>query len=736
MSVSKEMDDLSLEGIVTVVVFSNPENGYMVLKLKTESGTVTASGCIPGIAAGENVVLHGNWTKHPQYGEQFKIVSFEIKPPTGSAEIYKYLASGAIKNIGPQKARDIVGKFGDDALHVVENEPVKLASIKGISMKNALKISADARRQTGLRRLFDFFAPYNIKPLIALRLYRNYGDEALETILENPYIMCGEPHGAQFSEADAIALDLGFQYDCIERVSAALLFELTHNAGNGHVFIPKDKLTAATNQLISCGPVSIAEGLEMLCEGGDIVIEKIAGVEACYLRALFEAERYTAQRVLEFALNTGKPEQLDDIISSIESKQSVKYAEKQRDAIRLAAGSGIIVLTGGPGTGKTTTVRGILMLFDLLGIKTVLCAPTGRAAKRLSETCYRRAMTIHRLLGASHSDEGGVLFEYDETNPLKADAVIVDESSMIDILLMRSLLSAMKPGSRIVMVGDADQLPSVGPGNVLSDVVKSEVVPVVVLSEIFRQAKSSGIVTCAHSVNKGIMPNLSEKHTDMFFLKRNADERLTETITELYCRRLPQNMGIDPSQIQVLSPTKKRDFGTVSLNKTLREAINPRNISKKEKQYGEQLFRVGDKVMQIKNNYDILWTCTDTPTEGMGVFNGELGVIADIDLERETVTVDFEDKLVTYLFEQLPELEHAFAMTVHKAQGSEYKAVILTMSDAAPQLLTRSVLYTAMSRAKNLLVIVGNPDIMQKMVNNDKRQRRYSGLRTLLKSAT
>jgi len=726
------MESSILEGTVDSVVYSNLDSGFTVLKLDTDDGVVTAAGSIPGASPGERLALSGAWTTHPQYGEQFKVESSETKPPSGADQIYRYLASGVIQNIGPAKARDIVERFGGNALEVIENEPEKLAMVKGISRKSAKKIGEGYRRQAELRKLIDFLAHYFVKPLVAMRVYRDYGDESIEAVRENPYIISSEAYGAQFSEADEIALELGFESDCPERVSAAIVFELSHNLTNGHAFIPKDKLTAATDELIGSGFEAILEALDTLNECGDIVTETVAGEEACYLRHMFEAESYVARRLSEMARPGDPPENLDSLIRGIESSHGIEYAKMQMAALELAAKSGVMALTGGPGTGKTTTVRGILMLFDELGLKTALCAPTGRAAKRLAETCRREAATIHRLLGTSPDEDGGHIFDHDEGNPLGADAVIVDESSMIDILLMRSLLAAMKQGCRLIMVGDADQLPPVGPGNVFFDVIRSGAVPTVALSEIFRQAADSGIVVCAHSVNKGIMPSLSKKYPDLFFLQRHTEQQLAETVAELYGQRLPQNMGIEPSQIQVLSPTRKRSSGTMSLNERLRETVNPRNALKKEKQSGEFIFRTGDKVMQIRNNYDIMWKTPNGLVDGSGVFNGDVGIIANIDHKMETVTVDFEDKLVTYLFEQLPELEPAFAMTVHKSQGSEYHAVILAMTSAAPPLLTRSVLYTAMTRAKNLLVIVGSPEVMRKMVSNDKRQRRYSGLRARL----
>ena len=762
------MDSSTLEGTVGSIIFSNPENGYAVVRLETDDGSVTAAGSIPGISTGICLALTGVWTTHPQYGEQFKVESFEMKPPSGADQIYRYLASGVIKNIGPSKARDIVEKFGGNSLEVIENEPEKLATIKGISLRSARKIGEGYHRQAGLRKVIDFFAHYSVKPLVAMRVYSDYGDDAIEAVRENPYLTTAEPYGAEFFEADAMALELGFESDCPERVSAALVFELAHNLSNGHTFIPKDKLIAATDELIGAGSEAVIDALETLSECGDVVIEAIAGVQACYLRHMFEAEYYTSQRLLEMAsydaraagaapvwasgadsewadiLPVATPALhnttnhraslggLGDIIREIEDLHGIKYADMQVAALELSVKSGVLALTGGPGTGKTTTIRGILMLFDELGLKTALCAPTGRAAKRLAETCRREAATIHRLLGTNPGEDGVHVFDHDEDNPLDADAIIVDESSMLDILLMRSLLAAMKQGCRLIMVGDADQLPPVGPGNVFSDVIRSGVVPTVALSEIFRQAEDSGIVLCAHSVNNGITPDLTKKYPDLFFLQRQTDEQLADTVAELYGYRLPKNMGIDPSLIQVLSPTRKRVAGTMSLNDRLREAVNPRSALKKEKQSGDFLFRTGDKVMQIRNNYDIIWKTPDGLIDGSGVYNGDVGTIINIDNETETVTVDFEDKLVTYLFEQLPELEPAFAMTVHKSQGSEYHAVILAVTAAAPPLLTRSVLYTAMTRAKNLLVMVGSPDVMRKMVQNDKRQRRYSGLKARL----
>jgi len=738
-----------IEGIVQNIVFNNAENGYTVLRLDTVDGIVTAAGSIPGVSQGERLRLSGSWMNHPQYGEQFKSESFEVKPPSGTDDIFRYLASGAVKNIGPAKAREIVDRFGSEALDIIENDPDKLAVINGISLRSARRISEGYRRQAGLRRLIDFFSRFGIRPIIATRVYKDYGDEALDAVRDNPYLIVSESYGADFFEADTIAVNLGFESDCTERLSAALIFELAHNLGNGHTFIPANKLVAAVSELLSVGSDVVTEALDAISEYGDIVITQIAGIEACYLKYLYEAESYTAKRLLEMADTQGsqKSDSFDlppsFSIRKIEDELGIKYAKMQLNAMELAANYNVLALTGGPGTGKTTTVCGILMMFDATGLETALCAPTGRAAKRLSELCGREAVTIHRLLGANIDEDGMHYFDRDEDNQLTADAVIVDESSMIDILLISALLRALKKDCRLIMVGDADQLPPVGPGNMFSDVIKSELIPVVALNEIFRQAEDSGIVRFAHDVNNGIIPDLTEKYPDFFFMKRQTDEQLAETVTELYSKRLPENMGVDISQIQVLSPTRKRASGTVALNGLLQEKLNPRSAGKKEKQSGDFIFRTGDKVMQIRNNYDILWESTGgasstggtdgaASTSGAGIFNGDIGIIKSIDHESESLTVDFDDKIVKYSFDRLTELEPAFAMTVHKSQGSEYHTVILAMTSAATPLLSRSVLYTAMTRAKNLLIIVGSPAVMEKMVQNDKKQRRYSGLRARL----
>ena len=720
-------------GTAAVIIYQNPENGYTVLRVDTQDGVITAVGCMPGISPGEELCMTGSWTSHPAYGQQFKADTVQRQMPTGVQAIYRYLATGAVKHIGPAKAGEIVDAFGESALDVIENRPEELCKIRGISDKKAREISASFRRQMGLRRLLEFLSPYGIKPAVAMRLYRVFGGEAVDAVRDNPYIIASGDFGAEFYLADTLALELGFEADCPQRIEAAVIFELTHNLTNGHTFLPYEKLLTATSQLIEVETEPVSEAVEVLCDLGLVAREKVAGQDACYLAEIHYAEEYTGKKLISMSEDTALSEEnIDSFIEKAERELHVTYSAEQRAAVHLASCHRVMVLTGGPGTGKTTTIRAILALFDMMGFKTALCAPTGRAAKRMGEVCSREAYTIHRLLGTSLGDEDRLVFEHDENDPIDADAVIADECSMIDIMLMSSFLKALRPGCRLIMVGDADQLPSVGPGNVFSDIIRSGRIMTVKLTEIFRQARKSRIVTSAHMINSGELPDLKENSGDFFFMCRRDPKKAVETIISLVSRRLPENMHIPPENIQVLSPTRRYEMGTENLNRLLQEALNPEGKGKKEKQSGDFIYREGDKVMQIKNNYDIMWKTKDGFTSGTGVFNGDIGIISEIDYTRETVTVEFDDKRVNYLYEQLSELEPAYAMTVHKSQGSEYDTVILAAGNAAQSLLVRNVLYTAVTRAKTLLIIVGDDTAVQKMVENDRRQRRYSGLRARL----
>lgn len=725
---------VELAGSVNSVIYQNEENGYTVLRLDTDDGgAATVVGFLPFAVPGEQLLLVGSWSNHQTHGMQFKAESAERLMPSTVNEIYLFLSSGAIKGIGPATARLIVESFGENSLNVMEEQPEKLARLKGITEHRAREIGNEFRRQSAMRRLMEFFARHNLKLEYALRLYKSYGDEAKAAVMNNPYILADEYFGAEFAEADSLALDLGFEADCPERVEAAASFELSHNANNGHTFIPRNKLAAAAAQLIGVAPDIAEEAISRLIEGGEIVCESIGGVEACYLSRLYYAETYVAARLK--AMASEKYIEADGakrLISAAEEEMGITLAEGQRMAVRTAAVCGVMTLTGGPGTGKTTTVRAVLRLFDKMGLTTLLAAPTGRAAKRMSELCSREASTIHRMLETEYDpDLGALVFKRDDSDPLDAQAVILDECSMIDITLMQALLAALPPRCRLVLVGDADQLPSVGPGNLFADIIRSGVIPTVRLHQVFRQAAESRIVRNAHLINEGKLPELRENKGDFFFMRRRDSDSAVDTIIELCASRLPQNMGIEPGQIQVLSPTRLYGTGTVNLNKRLQQALNPPHPDKPEKQFGDKLFRLGDRVMQVRNNYDILWRRPGGET-GAGIFNGDVGHICQLDEKNQLLTVDFDDRRANYTFDMLAELEPAYAMTVHKAQGSEYRAVVLSLMRGASSLMSRAVLYTAVTRARELLIIVGDTEVVEGMVNNNKPRRRYSGLRLRL----
>ena len=728
----QEAERSLIEGTVESVIYQNQENGYTVLRLDGGEGqTLTVVGCMPGVAPGEGIAVEGTWTRHASYGEQFKAEAVERRTPAGTKAIFDYLSSGAVKGIGAATARRMVEEFGEETLTVLEEHPERLTQIRGITRKKALAMGENFRLQMGMRRLLEFLGEHEVPLQLAMPLYRKYGDRALEIIRGNPYLLVDGELGVEFSTADKLALSMGMEGDDPQRIEAGLLFELTHNLDNGHAFLPRRKLLPATAQLIELEgeTEALEDALEALLERGEVIQETVANEEAVYLHDLYEAEQYVAFRLSEMARGEQVPPAgLDGLIDRIQAEQGIVYAPQQRQAVELAAASQVMLLTGGPGTGKTTSLRGVLALFEQLGLETALAAPTGRAAKRLGELCGMEAATIHRLLETQYDPRSGrLVFARDEDDPLRADAVIVDETSMVDILLMRGLLSALRPECRLILVGDPDQLPSVGPGNLFSDLIRSGVVPMVRLTEIFRQAAESAIVRNAHGVNRGELPDLRDNKHDFFFLRRKDPARAAETIVELVQTRLPNNMGIPPEQIQVLSPTRKRVTGTAALNRAIQEAVNPPAPDRPERRFGEYVFRQGDRVMQVRNNYDVIWK--DGLTTGMGVFNGDIGRIVEVDNRSELITVDFEGRLVEYTPDMLGELEPAYAITVHKAQGSEYRAVILSVSDGAPVLLTRGVLYTAITRARELLILVGDEDVVARMTANDRQQRRYSGLR-------
>lgn len=724
-----------IRGTVQTVVYQNPENGYAVLRVNTEDGQqITVVGTVPMTVPGERLIVTGKWGYHASHGRQFEAEFLErLMPETGN-EIFAYLASGAVRGIGEKTAEKILQLFGEHALEVLENEPEQLAKISGISRRKALEIGESFRRQAGIRRLIEFLTLHHLPPELAVRLFRVYGDLAEDALRDDPYLLTEPYFGADFAAVDAFALELDVEADDERRVEAGILFELSYNLTNGHAFIPREKLIAATASLLNLDAETIEAGAVRLDEQERMVCSQIAGLTACYLPEFYEAEREITARLLQMAdLRIEPPARLEQMLEQIGQRRGIDYAPSQLQAIRDAASYQLLLVTGGPGTGKTTVMTGILDLFDAMGLKTQLAAPTGRAAKRLSEVTGREATTIHRLLEAQFDPESGAMaFTHDEDEPLKCDAMIVDETSMVDLQLMYSLLRALRPQCRLLLVGDPDQLPSVGAGNVFSDIIRSGAAKTVRLTEIFRQARESLIVMNAHAVNHGELPVLTVKDRDFFFMKRRTGESVVQTIQELCATRLPKNMGIPAGEIQVLSPTRRRETGTVELNRALQAVLNPPAPGKREKQFGEILFREGDRVMQIRNNYDLIWKRTDGLAAGTGVFNGDIGTVTKIDFAAETLTVVFDDREAAYGFDMLRELEPAYAMTVHKSQGSEYRAVILAAWNGSPLLLTRSILYTAITRARELFIIVGNEEVIAAMTQNDRQQRRYSGLKLRL----
>lgn len=722
-----------VEGTVSSIIFQNEENGYTILRLDASGEELTVVGEMPGVSPGEYLTVQGGWVRHATYGTQFKAELVERRLPQGLKEVFHYLSSGAVKGVGKATARLLIEAFGEDALTVMEEDPEKLTKIKGISPKRARQISDSFRAQMGMRRMVEFLSDHQLPLTLSMPLYRAYGDVALEVVRSNPYVLVGDEFSLAFADADRVALELGVKGEDPQRLEAGLLFELSHNSNqNGHVFLPHRKLIEATSLLLDVSGELLSDCLDGLEHRGEVDRETVAGQDAVYLPAMYDAERYIAYRIGEMSgAELLPPDNLDKLLRRIQREQRISYNPQQLEAVALAAQRQVMLLTGGPGTGKTTCLRGVLALFEAMGLETALAAPTGRAAKRLGELCDAEASTIHRLLETGYEPHSGKLvFAKGEDDPLKADAVIVDETSMVDISLMAALLAALPNGCRLVLVGDPDQLPSVGPGNLFSDLIRSQVVPSVRLTEIFRQAAESAIIRNAHMVNSGQLPDLRRNDNDFFFLGRRDSGLAVDTIVDLCRRRLPERMGIPADQIQVLSPTRRRGTGTKALNQALQAALNPPLKEKGERRFGDWIFREGDRVMQVKNNYDILWREMGGINSGMGVFNGDVGRILSID--GDTITVDFDGRMVEYSPDMLGELEPAFAVTVHKSQGSEYQAVILAALDGAPMLMTRGVLYTAITRARELFIVVGDDGTVAQMVANNRQTRRYSGLRARL----
>mgnify|MGYP004452048267 FL=1 len=725
---------LSIEGSVEKIIYQNEENGYTVCEIFTPSDELfTLVGNMPYLSEGETISALGNWVNHATFGKQFKVEFYEKQLPATETAILKYLSSGAVRGIGKVTAQRIVSQFGADSFEVIEHNPQWLAEIPGISPKKAEQISASFAAQFGMRNVMMFCREY-FGPTTAVRIYKKWGNGAVERIKQNPYILCGEIYGVGFEKADAIAKDLGIKKNAPERIAMGLKYVLMHNAAsNGHSFLPLDKLCAVAKRLLSCEMNEIEDEAAALESRGEIVCVRHEGMKCAYLRDYYEAEKYTASKLCALdraGKNLGEDNVLS-LISMVERESNMEYAVLQKRAICQAASNGVFILTGGPGTGKTTVVRAIIRVFDAMGLRIALAAPTGRAAKRMSQSAGEEAKTIHRLLEMEYGAEDKLRFRKNENDQLEDDVIIIDEASMLDLMLTNALLKAIKPGARLILIGDVNQLPPVGAGHVFDDIIKSDRFATVELTHIFRQAQESLIVTNAHAVNHGEYMNLESKSGDFFFLPRQDDAQTAATIAELCKKRLPKSYGLTVFEgIQVITPSRKGDAGTEMLNSALQSAINPPARGKAEKKVRDFTLREGDKVMQIKNNYDIEWN--KNGSQGFGIFNGDIGVIKKIDLSEELITVDFEDKICEYDYTMLDELELAYAITVHKSQGSEYPIVVMPLYRYTPKLLTRNLLYTAITRAQSIVILVGNGEVAKAMVDNNRQTKRYTGLRYAL----
>ena len=724
---------LEMSGSVEEVVFRNDKNGYTILEMNNGEELVTVVGSLPWVSVGEVLRVVGRWTKHPTFGVQFKAEAFERRKPETASAMLKYLSSGAVKGIGPSTAAKIVEAFGDNTLRVLEEEPERLSVLKGITKEKARKIGEEFRQTHGVRDAMESLCGYGLTPEEALRVWRVIGPSCIDLIRENPYCMCEEGTGIPFEKADGIAASLERPQDDAWRVRAGVEYVLRHNLNNGHTCIPADKLAAAAAGMLGV-PLDLAQAsLEELVGDDTLVQREIDGRSFVFLPRLFRAEVYAASRILTMLRFPAQPiPGAAQSIARIEEETGMQYADRQKEAIREALDKGLLILTGGPGTGKTTTLNAIIRLLKASGEKVLLGAPTGRAAKRMSELTGEEAKTIHRLLQVEWDENDRQSFAKNEKNLLDCDALILDELSMVDILLFDALLRALPLGCRLIMVGDCDQLPSVGPGNVLGDLIASGKVPVVQLNEIFRQSMQSLIVTSAHRIVAGEMPELRNHSSDFFFLPCGDPQELSELVADLCRRRLPNSYGYSAmTDIQVLTPGRKGELGTGELNRRLQEALNPPEKGKKEITVRGVLFREGDKVMQVKNDYHLGWTKFDGTT-GEGVFNGDLGILCEIDRKASTLTVQMDDRLVLYELETAAELELAYAMTVHKSQGNEFPAVVMPVYPGPSQLMYRNLLYTAVTRARELLILAGTRQALAAMVENNRRTRRYSALCRLL----
>ncbi len=719
---------------VEKITFRNESNYYTVAILKSGTEKFTAVGTLPFLNEGDTAEFTGEFIVHQTYGEQFKVESFERKPPKNTAAILRYLASGSIKGVGPSTAARIVEKFQEESLEVIQDNPSALANIKGISLQKAMAISEEYRKQYGIRDIMLLLSKFNISPDRCVAIYRKYGAKSIEVIKANPYVLCQDGIDFSFELVEDIATDFSFDMSSGERICAGIEYVLRKNLYNGHTCLPRSKFVPVACKLLGCDESVVEICCDKLIDTFQLCSENIRGTEFLSIPSYYNAEQHIAARLFSVKRFINASVTVDELeIQNVENKLGIKFERLQREAIFEAFKSGILVLTGGPGTGKTTTLNAIIKLFENRNLNIELAAPTGRAAKRMTELTGREAKTIHRLLEVEWGEGDTQQFARNEKNPLDCDVIIVDEASMIDALLFDNLLKALRLSCRIILVGDSDQLPSIGAGNILNDILEADVFPSIRLKKVFRQAKESMIVNNAYAIINGKEADFTKTDSDCFFLKRADKYSTVQTVLELVCERLPTAYGMDPvTDIQILCPSRMLDTGTVNFNNLLQERLNPIKKGRPQLAYKGVFFRENDKVMQIKNNYDLQYR-KDNGEYGSGVFNGDVGFITDIDIRAGIIKVRYDDRVATYFPEDLNQLELAYAVTVHKSQGSEYTCVIVPLCEIPSKLMYRNLLYTAVTRAKKTLVLVGNKEVWDNMAANDRKTLRYTLLQNFLK---
>ncbi len=729
----------SLAGYVEHIIYRNADNGYTVLNLVSGEDEITCVGIFSAIAEGENIEAQGEYTEHPTYGQQFKVTSFEEKAPEDEEAIERYLGSGAIKGIGLAMAARIVRRFKEDTFRIIEEEPERLAEIKGISNRKAMEIASQVNEKRDLRQAMIFLQQYGITMNLAVKVYQAYGQDVYGIIRENPYRLADDIGGVGFRTADEIPARVGIRMDSDFRVRSGILYTLLQASGEGHTYLPETELTPRASKLLNVTAEQVEKQYMDLAIERKIILKQMEDQTQIYAASFYYMEANTATMLKRLNVSYDVSDaEIEQRIRGIEKKSGMTLDEHQVTAVKEAVRNGLLVITGGPGTGKTTTINTIIRYFELEGLEIFLAAPTGRAAKRMSETTGFEARTVHRMLELNGGAEGSGGFERDESNPLEADVIIVDEMSMVDISLMYSLLKAISVGTRLILVGDVNQLPSVGPGSVLRDIIQSHACNVVMLTKIFRQASTSDIIVNAHKINHGEEVILDNKSMDFFFLKRYDADVIINVVLQLIKQKLPKFVDATPYDIQVLTPMRKGLLGVERLNGILQRYMNPPANDKVEKEYGSTVFREGDKVMQTKNNYQLAWEIRTkfglTVDKGLGIFNGDMGIIRQINDFAEQMIIEFDEgRMVEYPYKLLDELELAYAITIHKSQGSEYPAVVIPLLGGPMMLMNRNLLYTAVTRARKCVTLVGNEVTFQQMIQNTSQQKRYSGLCDRLK---